>query len=126
MMQLPRSTYYYKPKANIAKQKHDADISDAIEAICYDFPSYGYRRVTAALKREGMSINHKKVAKIMKYMGTQCRKRKRFAVTTNSKHGLTTYPNLAKDAIVDRIDKLWCAEILHISVFLPVLYTLPQ
>lgn len=105
-MELQMSTYYYKPKGNLAKQMHDADIADAIEAIAYDFPSYGYRRVKAALRRQGMIVNHKKVAKIMKKMGIACRKR--FAVTTNSNHGFKTYPNLAKDLVVDRIDKLWC------------------
>jgi transposase InsO family protein len=121
-MELPRSTYYYKPKGNLAKQMHDADIADAIEAIAYDFPSYGYRRVTAALRRQGMIVNHKKVAKIMKKMGIACRKRKRFAVTTNSNHGFKTYPNLARDLVVDRIDKLWCADITYIRIATAFVY----
>ena len=109
-MEIPRSTYYYRPKGDLAKKKRDADIADAIEKIAYDFPSYGYRRITAALKRKKMVVNHKKVAKIMKNMGIQCRKAKRFVFTTNSKHRLRTYPNLAKGTVVDRIDKLWCAD----------------
>ena len=107
-MEIPKSTYYYKPKGSLEKKKHDADIADAIEKIAYDFPSYGYRRVTAALRRQKMVANHKKVAKIMKNIGIQCRKKRRFVSTTNSNHSLKTYPNLAKDLIVDRIDKLWC------------------
>lgn len=121
-MEISRSTYYYKPKTKLEKQKHDADIADAIEDICFNFPSYGYRRVTAALKRAKMLINHKKVSKIMKNMGLQCRKAKRFAATTNSNHDLTTYPNLAKDATVDRIDKLWCADITYIRILTGFVY----
>ena len=86
LMEIPKSTYYYKPKSNLEKKKHNADIANKIEAIAYDFPSYGYRRITAALKRQGILLNHKKVAKIMKKMGIQCRKAKRFASTTNSNH----------------------------------------
>ena len=82
-MGISRSTYYYRPKKNIAKEKRDADIADAIEDIATEFPSYGYRRITAALKRRGMVLNHKKVLKIMKEMGIQCRKRRRFVSTTD-------------------------------------------
>jgi len=60
MMGLPKSAYYYKPKSNNEKKKHDADIADAVEKIAYDFPSYGYRRVTAALKRQEITVNNKK------------------------------------------------------------------
>lgn len=121
-MEISRSTYYYKPKDSLAKQKRDADIADAIEKIAYDFPSYGYRRVTASLKRQGMVVNHKKVSKIMKNMGIQCRKAKKFVSTTNSNHNLTTYPNLAKETIVDRIDKLWCADITYIRILTAFVY----
>lgn len=121
-MELSKSTYYYKPKDKFEKKKYDTDIADAIETTAYDFPSYGYRRITAALKRQGTVVNHKKVAKIMKNMGIQCRKKKRFAVTTNSNHTLKTYPNLAKDTIVDRTNKLWCADITYIRILTGFVY----
>ncbi len=121
-MDISRSTYYYRPRRNLAKKKRDADIADLIEAICYEHPYYGYRRVTAALKRKGMVVNHKKVLKIMKKMGIQCRKRKRFAVTTDSKHTLKVYPNLAKDLILNRTDQLWCADITYIRIFTGFVY----
>jgi putative transposase len=121
-MEIPSSTYYYKPKGYLYKKKRDADIADAIEAIALDFPSYGYRRVTAALRRKKMVVNHKKVAKIMKKMGIQCRKRKRFVSTTDSKHSLRTYPNLAKDLILNRTDQLWCADITYIRILTGFVY----
>ncbi|MDY0028263.1 MAG: hypothetical protein RBR58_04610 [Candidatus Humimicrobiaceae bacterium] len=43
-MELPKSTYYYKPKD---KKSPDMDISQKIEEIALWFPSYGYRRITA-------------------------------------------------------------------------------
>lgn len=121
-MEIPSSTYYCKPKGGLDKKKRDADIADVIEAIASDFPSYGYRRITAALRRQKMIVNHKKVLKIMKKMGIQCRKKKRFISTTNSKHGLRTYPNLARDLVVDRTDKLWCADITYIRILTGFVY----
>jgi len=124
-MGISRSTYYYRPKDNLAKKKRDADIADLIEKICYEHPYYGYRRA-AALKRKGMIVNHKKVLKIMKKMDIQCRKARRFVSTTNSKHSLKVYPNLAKDLVLERPDRLWCADITYIRILLPALYTWQQ
>ena len=69
-----------------------------------------------------MVVNHKKVAKIMKNMGIACRKKRRFVSTTNLNHSLKTYPNLAKKLIVDRIDKLWCADITYIRILTAFVY----
>jgi len=121
-MGISRSTYYYRPKDNLAEKKRDADIADTIEKICYEHPYYGYRRVTASLKRKKMLVNHKKVLKIMKKMGIQCRKRRRFAVTTNSKHSFKVYPNLAKDLVLNGTDKLWCADITYIRILTGFVY----
>ena len=120
-MGISRSAYYYRPKRNLCK-KRDADIADLIEKIAYQYPYYGYRRITAALRRKKMVVNHKKVLKIMKKMGIQCRKRHRFAVTTNSKHSLKVYPNLAKDLVLERTDKLWCADITYIRILTGFVY----
>jgi putative transposase len=121
-MGISRSTYYYRPKKNMAKKKLDADIADAIEDIAEEFPSYGYRRITAALKRRGMVVNHKKVAKMMKNMGIQCRKRRRFVSTTDSNHNLRIYPNLARDLILNSTDQLWCADITYIRILTGFVY----
>jgi len=61
-MRLARSSFYYKPKSNSSEQmKAAADLRDRIEAICLEFPRYGYRRVTHQLKQEGRQVNHKRV-----------------------------------------------------------------
>jgi putative transposase len=53
---LSRSKYYYKPKKDKLK---DIFILNKIKDIATNFPSYGYRRVVAALRREGTVVNHK-------------------------------------------------------------------
>ena len=53
-MNIARSTFYYKDKAKSPKQmKVESDLLDRIEAICLEFPRYGYRRVTHQLGHEG-------------------------------------------------------------------------
>ena len=64
-MELPRRSYYYKPKNNCSDGALEARIGD----LCLEFPRYGYRRVTKQLHREGWMVNHKRVARIMRENG---------------------------------------------------------
>ena len=110
-MSIPRSKYYYKPKKDSHK---DFAILDKIKNIALAFPSYGYRRITAALRREGMIVNHKKVYRIMANNGICCSIRRSYKHTTNSNHDLAKYPNLVKDLISSRPDQVWHADITYI------------
>ncbi len=52
LMGVSLSCYYERPSAE-QKAEGYVKLPDAIERIVLGFPGYGYRRVTAALKREG-------------------------------------------------------------------------
>lgn len=112
-METPRSYFYYKPAGN---NSYDANLADRINEIALQFPSYGYRRVTAALRREDMIVNHKKVYRIMKSENILCRIRRSFKKTTNSSHSLLKYPNLIKEIIPLRVNEIWHADITYIRL----------
>ena len=65
MLNMVRSSYYYKEGVNLQKQKEEADLRDRIEEIVVEYERYGYRRITAFLQREGLKVNHKRVQRIM-------------------------------------------------------------
>ena len=112
-MKLAKRTYYYKPKE---KPSEDALVK-RMEQICLEFPKYGYRRVTKQLQREGWTINHKKVARIMREKGWSCRPRKRKWIhTTDSNHNFRVYPNLLHHRTVDGINQVWMADITYIHI----------
>jgi transposase InsO family protein len=116
-MNLPRSSFYYSPKEpSSAEQDHEKAVEGRIEALCLEFPRYGYRRVTAQLHREGLLINHKKVLKIMKANDLLCRPHKRWVQTTQSDHGYPLYPNLLKDRSITAIHQAWVADITYIRI----------
>ena len=115
-MGISRATYYYRPKNKADKDKWDKDLCKRIKQICYRYPYYGYRRVTAALRRKYIAVNHKKVLKMMRKMGIQVKKKKRFTRTTNSSHNLKVYPNLIKNLVIERIDQVWCSDITYIAL----------
>lgn len=87
-MALPHSTFYNAP----AKATVDRDILANIAGICDEFESYGYRRVGAALRHQGVIVNSKKVRRLMREHGLQPKRRRRFVVTTNSDHDCPSSP----------------------------------
>ena len=87
-----------------------------MQEICAEFPCYGYRRVTAELRRRGWQINRKRTARIMKIMGLQAKKVMRKRRTTNSEHSFPRYPNLVESLVVQRPDEVWVADITYIRL----------
>jgi len=108
-----RSGYYYKPMK--VKEK-DKPLLDKIKTIANEFPCYGYRRITAELRRRDIVVNKKRVQRIMADNGIQCTIRRKYRVTTNSKHSLVKYPNLIKDLVPTRPDELWHSDITYIRL----------
>jgi len=77
---------------------------------------YGYRRITAELRRRGMQVNHKRVVRIMREDNLLALQPKRFKVTSNSNHKLEIYLNLAARMKLTGINQLWVADITYIRL----------
>ena len=85
-------------------------LRDALQRIALEFPSYGWPRMTAELRRRGWAVNHKRVYRLMRQDNLLCLRRRKFVVTTDSGHGLPVYPNLARTLTLERVfDQLWVA-----------------
>jgi len=116
---ISRPTYYYKPKVS---RPNGTDLADRIEEIALEYPSYGYRRITAELRRQGLKVNHKRVLRLMRSQNLLCRAQKFFKVTTNSAHSLKKYPNLIEDLVPYRTDQIWHADITYIRIATSFVY----
>ena len=119
MLNLPRSSYYYKRKA---VQSDDQEIMNRIEEIIEEFPGYGYRRVTRQLHREHIQVNHKKVLRIMRERGLTRKRKRRFIRTTDSNHSGKIYPNLLKNCSVTALNQVWVADITYIRIMTAFVY----
>jgi putative transposase len=64
-LNMPRATFY-KPS-----MKRDSEIKDHIREIALKYPSYGYRRITAVIRRQGIILNHKRLYRLYRMMGLQ-------------------------------------------------------
>jgi len=105
-MNLARSTYYSPPQG---QPPEDARIVEKIGEICIEYPRYGYRRVTARLRREGFLVNHKKALRIMREQSLSVRPQRRYVVTTDSNHDGPIFRNLARNFVPMGPNQLWVA-----------------
>jgi putative transposase len=96
-MGIARSTYYDTPEA----KRDDTALVEAMAAICAEFEAYGWRRVQAALRHQGIIANHKKIKRLMREHDLQPRTRRRFARTTDSDHDQPIFPDRTRELIVD-------------------------
>jgi transposase InsO family protein len=114
ILDVSRSWYY----AGQAPPVDEAEVAlrDEIEALVLEFPGYGYRRVTKALQRAGWTVNHKRVVRIMREEALLCQLKRRWRPTTDSRHGLTTYPNLLLQTEVSQLNQVWVADITYIRL----------
>ena len=98
------------------------DLRSEMQKIALQWPAYGYRRVQHELIRRGWVVNHKRVLRLMRVDNLLCLRRRKFIFTTDSKHGLHIYPNLAKDMVLTDINQLWVADITYIRLEVEFVY----
>ncbi len=117
-MNIPRSTFYKRADAacETARERADADLRVRIEDILAEFPAYGYRRVTHELRRRGLVVNHKRVARVMREHALTPRRVRAWLATTNSNHKQRIYPNLRPSITPEGPDELWVADLTYIRL----------
>lgn len=95
----------------------DMEVRAAVQQIAIAHKRrYGYRRITAELHRQGLPVNHKRVAKIMRTDNLLALRKRKFIVTTDSRHGWSVYFNLAAQIQPTAPDQLWVADITYIRL----------
>jgi transposase InsO family protein len=111
-----RSGFYRFTRSGQRCKNADMDLRDAIQRIALEWPSYGRPRITAELRRQGWTVNPKRVYRLMREDNLLCVRRRKFVVTTDSGHARKVYPNLARDMIITDVDQLWVADITYIRL----------
>jgi len=97
--------------------EEDMEVRSAIQTIALEHRRrYGYRRITRELRRRGMLVNHKRVARILREDGLLGLQPRAFVVTTDSRHDLEVYLNLASRMKLTGMNQLWVADITYIRL----------
>lgn len=84
--------------------------------------NYGYRRVSWELKNDGLAVNHKRVLRIMQGDNLLAVRRRKFILTTDARHDLPVYLNLAGRMELSGIAQLWVADLTYIRLREEFLY----
>jgi transposase InsO family protein len=92
------------------------EVRDEMQKIAVESPAYGYRRITAELRHRGFAVNRKRVLRMMREDNLLCVRRRAFVATTDSRHNLPVYPNLAGQMEPTAINQLWVADITYIRL----------
>lgn len=88
----------------------------AIQEIALAHRCYGRPRVTHALRQRGMVVNHKRVGRIMQEDNLLAIRRRKFILTTDSRHDYPVYLNLAARMTLSGINQLWIADVTYIRL----------
>jgi len=110
LLEISRSGYYYKPKPISFET---INLMNKIDKIYTDKPYYGYPRITKQLQREGIVVNHKRVANLMQIMGIQAIYPKKNTSKPSPEH--LKYPYLLKELEVLKPNQVWGTDITYVK-----------
>jgi putative transposase len=111
LLSLNRSSLYYRP---VAPSPQEVALKHRIDEIFTERPYYGVRRITAQLRREGVLVNHKAVARHMREMGLAgiCPGPN----LSKRTHQAGIYPYLLRDVRAERPNHIWGIDITYIRL----------
>ncbi len=107
---------YYRLQGMPTESVEEIELRSRIQELSLEMPGYGYRRITAALQREGWRVNRKRVIRVMRADNLLCLRRRCFVRTTDSAHGCPVYPNLAAGLQLTGRNQLWVADITYVRL----------
>jgi transposase InsO family protein len=118
VLEVSRSGFYKwkKDRDGIRRKRHKQLLGVVQEVFHESRQTYGVRRIHAALRKRGLHVNRKVVAKIMRCNGISPRRKRRFKSTTDSKHNLPVAKNsLARKFTVNKPNTVWVGDITYVD-----------
>jgi putative transposase len=111
LLKVARSTLYYQPAP---MDPDDLALMRRMDELYMASPFYGSRRMVAVLRRDGWTVNRKRVRRLMRVMGLEAIYPKPNTSQAHPAHKV--YPYLLRDLVIDRPNQVWCADITYIPM----------
>ncbi len=116
-LRVSRSAYYeWLNPSTSNREKEDEELTFMIKKIFNESRGlYGTRRIRRKLLQLGKATSRKRISRLMKAAHLYCKTKRRFKVTTNSKHNNPVSPNLLQRKFnVSKPDQYWVGDITYI------------
>ena len=107
---------FYRDWQERKPQDAEVAIRDAPQKAALRYRRYGYRRILEIVRRSGIAVSEWVVRRILRTDNLLAVRKRKFVVTTDSKHDFAVYPNLARYVRVNAINQLWVADITYVRL----------
>ena len=107
---------FYRHYDEHAPRQAETELRDRIQRVALENRFYGYRRVAAELRWQGIVVNHKRVLRVMREDNLLSLRKRRFVVTTDSRHYRPIYPNLLTGREITAPHQVWVADITYLHL----------
>ncbi len=111
LLGLSRSSYYYEA---VPVSEETLKLMNCIDMINTDYPFYGSRKITVALKKEGWPTGRERVQHLMRKMGIETIYPKPNLSRRRLDHAV--YPYLLKGIMINRPNYVWSSDITYIRL----------
>ncbi|MCP4374476.1 MAG: IS3 family transposase, partial [Deltaproteobacteria bacterium] len=111
LLNINRSTYYYKKKPI---KLEDLKLMELIDKQYLKTPTWGSRSMRNHLRRLGYKVNRKRVQRLMRLMGLEAIYPKPRTSRPHPAHKV--YPYLLRNLTIDRPNQVWAADITYIPM----------
>jgi putative transposase len=110
LLGIARSTYYY---ASTRESPENLALMEQINRLYLAHPENGSRMMVRVLARAGISVNRKRVQRLMNLMGIRSLAPQRKTTVANKEH--FKYPHPLRVPLIDRPNQVWCADITYVK-----------
>jgi putative transposase len=111
LLDLARSSLYHKP---CGESPMNLTLMRLIDAQYLKTPTYGVPRMTAQLRRDGWTVNPKRVRRLMRLMNLEAVYPKPRLSGRNPEHRV--FPYLLRSMKIDRPNQVWATDITYIPL----------
>ena len=111
LLQVNRAHLYYEP---VTPDPDDLALMRHMDELHLKHPFFGSRMLTQMLKREGRSVNRKRIQRLMRLMGLESLAPKPHTSSAAPEH--PKYPYLLRQLKVVRVNQVWASDITYIPM----------
>jgi putative transposase len=117
LVSISRSGFYRRPAGETPL---NLTLMRLIDAQFLETPWYGSRQMTRHLRREGYTVGRKRIRRLMATIGLVPIYQRPRTTVPHPEH--RTFPYLLRDAVIERANQVWCADITYVPMRRGFLY----